>query len=239
MSDEVSRRQKARKILAILRDALGENELKRLSLLDIGSSTGIITTELASEFGHVVGVDIDESGLVRAVGRMHGVSPRVVLGDAMTLPFLGDSFDVVVLNHVYEHVPDPSRLMSEAWRVVKPGRIAYFAADNRLGPIEPHYRLPGLSWLPRRLANAYLRLTGRGSTYYEQLFTLPALRRLASGFEIDDYTLRVLRDPARFEAGDQLAAGGLISKIPRALFVLLYPFIPTYLFVLRKPARRE
>lgn len=41
--------------------------------------------------------------------------------DVTQLPFEGDSFDVVVCNHVLEHVPDDERAMREVRRVLRPG----------------------------------------------------------------------------------------------------------------------
>ncbi|HXI13480.1 MAG TPA: class I SAM-dependent methyltransferase [Thermoanaerobaculia bacterium] len=251
MVDEESRRKKARKILAILRHALVGLDLQTLKLLDIGSSAGIITSELAKQFGHVTGIDIDESGLLGARKYMWPESSNpptapeapssrraLLLGDAMRLPFFDSSFDVVILNHVYEHVPDAQKLIDESWRVVKPGRIVYFAADNRFGPIEPHYRLAGLSWFPRRVSNAYLKITGKGSVYYEHLLSLQSVRRLVARFELDDYTLRVIGAPNIYFADDQIKHG----KYGRALFALarlFYWFLPTYLFILRKPTDRK
>lgn len=59
--DAASRKQKARKILAILEDCLGP--LRGLSLLDASSSTGIMTRCFGSAFDRVVGIDIDTKGL--------------------------------------------------------------------------------------------------------------------------------------------------------------------------------
>jgi len=233
MSDEGSRKKKAQKILAILDDALGGRDPKTLRLLDVGSSAGIILSELAQRFGTVIGVDIDEAGLSLAK-RYAPENESLVLGDAMSMPFGDETFDVVILNHVYEHVPDPARLVDESWRVVRPDGLVYFAADNRFGPIEPHHRLPLLSWFPREIAHLYLRVTGKGDHYYEQLASLPSLRRLVARFAVDDYTMKVITDPSRFAADDMLGRGSLLSKLPRALLAILYPFSPSYLWLLRK-----
>jgi N-acetylglucosaminyl-diphospho-decaprenol L-rhamnosyltransferase len=41
--------------------------------------------------------------------------------DIQALPFADDSFDVVICNHVLEHIPDDRRAMSEIARVLAPG----------------------------------------------------------------------------------------------------------------------
>src|SRR5207237_9624421 len=76
--------------------------------------------------------------------------------------------DVVVSNHVFEHVGgrnEQLRDLQEVLRVLRPDGFAYLATPNRWGLLEPHYRLPFLSWLPARAANAYLRATRRGDIH--------------------------------------------------------------------------
>ena len=76
-----------------------------------------------------------------------------------------DSFDLLILNHVYEHVGNPRELFSEAVRIVKPGGTIYVTAGSRWAVMEPHYRLLFLSWLPGRIADWYVRCMRRGKGY--------------------------------------------------------------------------
>ena len=52
---------KAKKIIAVLEDYLPE--LGKLSILDIGCSTGLITNFLSNYFSKTMGVDIDEKAI--------------------------------------------------------------------------------------------------------------------------------------------------------------------------------
>lgn len=52
------REQKAKTMVSVLQDFL-DPDLKSLTLIDVGSSTGIIANYLAAYFGKVVGIDID------------------------------------------------------------------------------------------------------------------------------------------------------------------------------------
>ena len=87
-------------------------------------------------------------------------------GDMIPLP--PQSVDVIVFNHIYEHVPDPEAVMAEIRRVLKDDGVVYPGLGNRFGIMEPHYRLPFLSWLPKRYADRYVRVTGRADSYYER-----------------------------------------------------------------------
>lgn len=44
-----------------------------------------------------------------------------VKADICSLPFEDNSFDIILCNHVLEHIPDDRKAMSELYRVMKPG----------------------------------------------------------------------------------------------------------------------
>lgn len=227
MLDEDKRRQKAAKILAILRDALGRQDLSGLKALDVGCSAGYIADELAKAGAATHGVDIDEGGIARARERF-GDHVEFHLGDGEDLPFEDDSVDVVVFNHIYEHVVDPDKVVREIHRVLSPSGVAYFGLVNRLGVIEPHHKLPFLSYLPPRAGDAYVRATRKGDHYYERLRTRSGLRRLFADFDVWDYTVPVLADPQRFSGDDVVP--GFVGRLPVPVLTALMPIIPTYIW---------
>lgn len=233
MSDEDHRRRKAAKILAVLRQHLGAERLDGLVVVDLGSSAGFIADELHRAGGRVVGVDIDVPGTVAARRRF----PDVVFlcADGTRLPLADGSVDVVVFNHIYEHVLDPDGVVAEIRRVLRDGGVAYFGFGNRLGVMEPHYRLPFLSWLPARAADRYMRLAGRGDRYHERYRTRAGLRRLTRGLGVWDYTLTVIAEPARFAADDLVPRR--LAGLPAAAWRLGLPVLPTYLWVGTKGGR--
>ena len=228
MLDESSRRAKAGKIASVLEHFLGRISLSGLTLLDIGCSGGIVANELHKRGASVIGVDIDIPGLTRARAR-YGDTVSFLCTDGERLPVASGSVDVVVLNHIYEHVVDPWTLAAEVARVLAPHGAAYLGLGNRLGVIEPHYRLPFLSWLPRPLAHRYVRASGRADSYYERFLTRPSLRRLFGALDVWDYTLPVLAEPKRFGASD--AVPGPVSRLPAAALRAMVPLVPIYIWI--------
>jgi len=142
-----NRAGKACKIAAVLR-AEGGLQTRRERVLDVGCSHGHILAALAPLAGHCVGVDLDLAAM-----RQGARGPSFVAADVERLPFPARSFDVVVCNHVYEHTVNAAALLAEIRRVLRQDGVCYFAGPNRYSPIEPHYGLPLLSWLPRPLAD--------------------------------------------------------------------------------------
>ena len=234
MLDEGKRRQKAAKLIAVLQHGLGVSDLEGLKALDVGCSAGFIADELALAGATTFGVDIDEPGLAKARERFgERVDFRLARGE--DLPFADDSLDIVVLNHIYEHVVDPEAVVADIHRVLRPGGVLYLGIGHKWQVLEPHHRLPFLSWLPQRAADRYMQLSGKGTHYYEHYYTPRGLRRLFGRFDVWDYTLPVIADPAAF-AGDDVVPG-FASRLPERALAGLLPLVPTYVWLAFKGSR--
>lgn len=95
-------------------------------ILDIGCGGGFLSNALASE-GHVVaGIDMSKESLDIAKSSDKTVSVNYQVANAYDLPFDNNSFDVVCAMDFLEHVEDPTRVVAEASRVLKPGGIFFF-----------------------------------------------------------------------------------------------------------------
>ncbi len=238
MSRVETRVRKAAKIQAVLDHFLGDGWAPGARFLDIGASVGW-TVEAAVQRGALaMGVDIDVPGLAKARADR---DPRCFFAcaDGEQLPFPDNSLDVVVFNHIYEHVVDPDAIMAEIRRVLTPTGVVYLGLANRLGVIEPHYKLPFLSWLPQSLADRYIRAAGKADEYYEHFRTVPGLQKMAGGLYIHDYSFSIIADPERFGATEEVGTvvPGVVRKVPRALFPPVRWAFPTMIWVGSKSAR--
>lgn len=240
MHDEAGRRHKARKIVKVLHHYLGRDDLSGVRVLDIGCSSGFLSHELALDGADVTGLDIDEPGLETAHGRF-GDKVDFVLGSGDAIPAPDESYDVVVLNHIYEHVVDADAVVDEIHRVLRPDGVAYLGLGNKYMVMEPHHQLPFLSWLPQRLADAYLSRAGKGEEYYEKHRSRRGLATMLRGFHVYDYTLPIVRHPELFGSDDQVP--GAVSRLPVPVLDALSVVVPTYVWLatkhVRPPARRE
>ena len=102
-------------------------------VLDIGCGTGAVSRVLAgySSVSEVVGVDPSAVFLTRAAELASGIKTlSFEKADARTLPFADHSFDAVIAHTVLCHVPEPSRVLAEAFRVTRQdGWLAVFDGD--------------------------------------------------------------------------------------------------------------
>ncbi len=226
------RSQKANKIISILKDYC-RKKLKLLTILDIGCSSGIMPYFLSKESRNTVGIDLDSSAINYARKRWKSKNLKFYVKDGINTKFHNDTFDIVVANHVYEHVPDAGRLIEEVKRILKPNGICYFAASNRITFMETHYNLPFLSLLPKPLAHLYLRLFRREKFYYENLMTYWSLKKLVSSFKRIDYTMKIVSNPIKYNATDMVKPNSLKQKI--YMFVIKYfPWLSkTFVWILQ------
>lgn len=96
------------------------------SFLSVGCGPGVFLRELANSHPgmNVVGVDVSPSRVRDAAQRLSGLSnARACVGDAMSLPFEADSFDLVFSRFLMEYVPDKHGAVREMARVCAPGGV--------------------------------------------------------------------------------------------------------------------
>ncbi len=87
-------------------------------VLDVGVGTGIFALELMKSKVDITGIDVSEKML--SIARSKGV-PNVALGDAASLDFPDESFDLVISITALEFIKDYEKAISEMVRVCKKG----------------------------------------------------------------------------------------------------------------------
>ena len=95
-------------------------------LLDVGCSVGLLLETARAAGWDVVGTDV--SAWAIEYTRSRGFHTYCGVLEAIPLP--PHSFDVVVLNHVIEHVPDPVRVLQVCRHVLKPDGVLFLGLPN-------------------------------------------------------------------------------------------------------------
>ena len=222
--DLPSRRLKGLKIERLLHLA---ERCQPIRMLEIGTGSGGIAHYFATHTTlqcAVTAVDVVDQRLIDEGYEFHLVQDT-------TLPFADRSFDVVLSNHVIEHVGERSAQLAhlrEIRRIMAPGGVGYLAVPNRWMLVEPHYRLIFLSWFPRRLRTPYLRLMRRGERYDCEPLSMLQLDALLAeaGFAGLHLEVDALRATLAIEGTHGLGAR-FVNWLPDAFLVHLRCFIPT------------
>lgn len=223
-----SREEKADLIYAIC----GEWLRRARHVVDLGAGTGIMKRALEGRAARLIlGFEIDREFIVER--------ERMAVADLQALPVPDGIIDFGIANHVYEHVANLDRFLAEMRRTLAPGGRIYMTAGNRFAVMEPHYRIPFLSWWPQHVATRILRWTGRGEHYRDIRFTTHRrLVRAAArhGLALEDVTDDVLTahlELYRSRVGRWMA--GVVRSLPRAVRrVLLVWASPQWFFFVRR-----
>jgi ubiquinone/menaquinone biosynthesis C-methylase UbiE len=189
------------------------------AFLDVGCGAGALLREMRGQFATCVGADVGFRWLIVARRGLQelGMSANLVCCCADALPFASGTFDTVASVALLEHVPDASAVLAECARVMEPSGRVFAWTSNRfsLAP-EPHVRVWGVGFLPRRLMPAYVRW--RRGLAYEKKHLLSAweLARGLRSASLGD--VRLL--PPAITAVDLVHAGRIERLAARAWSIL-------------------
>ncbi|MFH8724513.1 class I SAM-dependent methyltransferase [Streptomyces termitum] len=95
-----------------------------------------------------------------------GATATAMEGDALNLPFPDESFDVVIISEVMEHIPDDKGVLAEMVRVLKPG--------GRIAITVPRYGPEKVCWA---LSDAYHEVEGGHIRIYKADELLAKIRQ--------------------------------------------------------------
>lgn len=236
--DLASRVPKAKKIekLLDLSERFGERKIR---MLEVGCGSGGITHYFATHTRldcEVTGVDVQDNRQVLEGYRFIRVSD-------VTLPFPDATFDVVITNHVIEHVGEAEQQLkhlTEIHRVMAQGAVCYLAVPNRWMVIEPHYKLKFLSWLPRTWRTPYLRWRKKGNHYDCKPLQLKETELLLrnSGFRYENLSIPATRTTLLMEKPDSYITK-LVQSTPTTVLKPLRRIIPTLIYKLEKDEKPQ
>ena len=155
--------------------------------LDVGTGTGDLATAAAQRGVAVTGIDVAMRWLVVAQRRaeLAGADVRLVCCNAEALPFPDASFARIVSLGTLEHCTDAPQALAEARRVLPRGGDVRLRTVNRYSVLpEPHVGVWGVGYVPRRLADRYVRWrTGQRYEHHRPLSPREVTRGLSrAGF---------------------------------------------------------
>lgn len=116
-----------------LLDQVLKFDYRGAAALDVGCGGGILAEEFAGMGFRVTGIDPSEQSL--ATARQHaqsmGLSIQYQEGTGESIPFADNTYPVVYCCDVLEHVRDLPKVISEIYRVTRPGGVFFFDTLNR------------------------------------------------------------------------------------------------------------
>jgi GT2 family glycosyltransferase/ubiquinone/menaquinone biosynthesis C-methylase UbiE len=96
-------------------------------ILEVGGGQSGLSAELYPR-AEVVSIDLNAEYATSPLNRRPG--SQFLAADATRLPFSDESFDLVTMFDVLEHVPDDEQAVAEALRVLRPGKFILLTSPN-------------------------------------------------------------------------------------------------------------
>ncbi len=144
--------------LSIYRDLIAKECGPKTRILDVGCGHGEFLRPIYEDMPNTYGIDPDEDAL-----KKNKLIKHLKVASVEDLPFKDNFFDVVVMEWVVEHLPDPQAAFGEIHRVLKPNGKVIFVTPNARSYV---------AWMIRAVPNRFhdfftTRLYGRhsGDTY--------------------------------------------------------------------------
>jgi len=115
-------------------------------VLDVGSGAGtdsLVAAQMVGGRGQVTGIDMTPAMLTKAraaASEMGLANIEFVEGEVERLPFLDESFDVVISNGVIDLIPDKDAVFSELHRVLVAGGRLQIADVTIQNPVSAEGR---------------------------------------------------------------------------------------------------
>lgn len=146
--------------------------LKEVSVLDVGSGNGRYSFEIERYVKKVTSIEPYIDAFMEAMDKKKRIRSKVKIHNVPIERFkTREKYDLVLSLTTIEHMPKAKESFAQIFKLMKKGGVLYLTAPNRLWPYEHHYELPFLSWLPLRLANFYVKITGKGKSYEDSSYS--------------------------------------------------------------------
>jgi ubiquinone/menaquinone biosynthesis C-methylase UbiE len=223
----------AGQIVTVLTLTDKELNLKKARCLDVGSSSGEVSSHLCGYVKEIVCLDVDKNALDigrKKFARMKNLRFREF--DGVNIPFADDCFDVIILRKVIEMVEHAEKLTEEVFRVLKPGGVVYFEGPNVVWPYHP---CDTYSFVPVQVKKM-LAIALRHKQYYFPTYrNYWQLKTLFKKFVVIELTPRILKNPAKYKFVKLKHIQPISNFVPSVIFKAVEPFNRHFIWVLKKP----
>ena len=179
------------------------NPKKALNILDLGCGEGHLTDIIkkSNPDYHVYGLDYAITAIEYAVNKFENID--FIVADAYEPPYEDEFFDVVVCNNIWEHVPDPLRLLNVISRITKAGGLLVISTPSRY-----------------RFGNTLRILAGVGTKFVSKL-------------HVTEYSVGQVHEQLNYGGYDVVKAYSPIIKEKNILLSILKRFLYLILKILR------
>jgi len=130
-------------------------DIRNKKILEVGCGIGGIISSFSGKT--TVGLDVDKKLVAKAKKFARSTQTIFVCTDAERLPFKDETFDLILLLDVIEHMVNPEMTISECFRALRKGGLICINFPPYCSALGGHLILPYLHYLPRKISYFIVR----------------------------------------------------------------------------------
>lgn len=211
-------------------------KIENATLIDAGCGYGHNSFEFSKYVKKVIAIDTNPKAIAtcnKQKKKTGNGNLKFITVNAETIPLQTETADIVISQQVLEHVQNQKKYMREIYRILKKKGVLYLSVPNKFYPIEPHFKIPFMSLMPKFIANFIARKKGANNfDINSPSFWTVKKMLMATGFDTIDYTIKFLNNPLKYHLDKDV--GMRTTKISAMLkpinFILKY-FSPNIVII--------
>lgn len=114
--------------------SLIDTDLSGKKMLEVGCGNGDFSNYLSIERkADILGLDFSKESIAIAKDKkikFNAPSSDFMVGDAQNIALPDNTYDIIVSCECLEHIPEPQKMVSEIFRVLKPGGLVVLTTEN-------------------------------------------------------------------------------------------------------------
>jgi 2-polyprenyl-3-methyl-5-hydroxy-6-metoxy-1,4-benzoquinol methylase len=142
------------KRLEFIQNSLNKLGERKLRVLDVGCGNGHISRYIGSKGHHVLGIDISETTINKAISLTSMSNVKFKNIAAEELIAAAQTFDLVICSEVIEHLDTPSTVVKALSGLINKNGILIVTVPNGFGPRELFITKP-LQWMKSSTPGIY------------------------------------------------------------------------------------
>lgn len=176
------------------------------TVVDLGCGHGGLIEQLRPRISQLIGIDVDAN----AVAKNDLLDQRIV-GNVESIPLPSASVDGVVSEFALEHLEHPARVLTEVFRILKPGGWFIALTPNVLNPVMLMSRL-----LPHRthdvLRQSLLHKSEAAHRTFYRANTAGRIKQLSSEVGFQSATIQRAGNPEYLAFAKVLAVPSILGE---------------------------
>jgi ubiquinone/menaquinone biosynthesis C-methylase UbiE len=230
--NSVDRKRVATQVLTVLKQSAPQIDFKKAKCVDVGSSSGEVISYLSKDFNQITCLDVDKYALGIGKKKFAPLKNMKFVGfNGVNIPYANNSFEIVILRKVVEVADKPEELISEIYRVLKPGGLVYFESQNILWP---DFNWDPFAFVPAKIKKVIAIAIGKRNYYIPTYKNYWQLKKMFYKFQIQLLTPEILKNPNKYYFVKLIPFRPLTKFMPLFLLNFLEPLNRHFIWVLKK-----